>query len=71
MATTAPARPSNASTARHALPPLWLRKQACGTILGHYSKRYTDDTVLLQQAREVFPATILSTEGMTIDLNQV
>lgn len=40
-------------------------------ILGHYSKRYTDDTVLLQQACEEFPATILSTEGMTIDLNQV
>lgn len=40
-------------------------------ILGHYSKRYTDETVLLNEARTVFPATRLGNEGMVIDLNQL
>ena len=40
-------------------------------VLGHFSNRYTDDTVLLDQAREVFPNTILAHEGLTLDLNQV
>lgn len=38
-------------------------------ILGHFSKRYTDDTVLLREAQEVFPDTVLANEGLTIDLN--
>lgn len=38
-------------------------------ILGHYSKRYTDLTSLLEQAREEFPATRLANEGMCLDLN--
>lgn len=48
--------------------------QAAGVrhlILGHYSKRYLDDTLLLKQAQEVFPHTLLSTEGLTLDLNKV
>lgn len=40
-------------------------------ILGHYSKRYLDETPLLEQAREVFPDTVLGNEGMTIDLNNI
>lgn len=40
-------------------------------ILGHYSKRYLDETPLLEQAQEVFPATILGNEGLTIDLNNL
>ena len=40
-------------------------------ILGHYSNRYTDESLLLNQAREEFDATIAATEGMTIDLNGV
>lgn len=40
-------------------------------VLGHFSNRYTDDTVLLDQAREVFPNTILAHEGLTLDLNRV
>lgn len=40
-------------------------------ILGHYSNRYMDETVLLRQAQEEFPATMLAMEGMTIDLNKV
>lgn len=40
-------------------------------ILGHYSKRYLDETPLLEQAREVFPNTILGNEGLTVDLNKL
>ncbi len=37
-------------------------------MLGHYSARYTDETVLLRQAQEIFPDTILSDEGLTVDV---
>ena len=39
-------------------------------ILGHFSKRYLDDTPLLLEAQSVFPATRLANEGLVIDLNQ-
>ena len=39
-------------------------------ILGHYSNRYNDETILLEQAKEEFANTILGNEGMTIDLNK-
>ncbi|MBP3738840.1 MAG: ribonuclease Z [Muribaculaceae bacterium] len=38
-------------------------------ILGHFSSRYLDETVLLNEAREVFPSTILAREQLTVDLN--
>ena len=37
-------------------------------LIGHYSAHYPDETVLLQQAREVFPNTISANEGMKISL---
>ena len=40
-------------------------------IIGHFSKRYTDDTLLLDEARSVFPDTRLANEGLVIDLNQL
>jgi len=40
-------------------------------ILGHFSKRYLDETPLLDEARSVFPNTRLANEGMVIDLNQL
>ena len=40
-------------------------------ILGHYSNRYDDENILLRQAQEEFPATILGNEGMKIDLNKL
>ena len=39
-------------------------------IIGHFSKRYLDESPLLQEARSVFPATRLANEGMVIDLNE-
>ena len=38
-------------------------------IIGHFSKRYLDETPLLQEAQSVFPDTRLANEGMVIDLN--
>ena len=38
-------------------------------ILGHFSKRYLDETPLLQEAQAVFPSTRLADEGLVIDLN--
>ena len=37
-------------------------------VLGHFSARYPDETVLLTEAQEIFPPTILADEGMTIRL---
>ena len=39
-------------------------------LIGHFSSRYNDETSLLDQAREEFPATILAQEQLVIDLNQ-
>ena len=37
-------------------------------LLGHYSARYDDENKLLEEARTIFPDTILSSEGMVIDV---
>ena len=37
-------------------------------VIGHFSKRYTSENLLLEQAREVFPATALASEGLCFDL---
>ena len=39
-------------------------------ILGHFSKRYLDETPLLDEARASCPNTRLANEGMVIDLNE-
>ncbi|MFW5700533.1 MAG: ribonuclease Z, partial [Cyclobacteriaceae bacterium] len=57
------------STARQAATI--ATKAAVGKlILGHYSVRYKDLSPLLQEAREVFPDTILGLEGENIVLAQ-
>lgn len=40
-------------------------------ILGHYSSRYVEEDVLLSQAQEEFPNTMLAMEGLKIDLSDV
>jgi ribonuclease Z len=42
--------------------------QAGKLILGHFSARYPDETVLLNEAKEIFPNTVLADERMTISL---
>lgn len=37
-------------------------------ILGHYSSRYEDENILLNEAREIFPNTILAQENMVINV---
>lgn len=37
-------------------------------VIGHFSARYKEVESLLQEAKEVFPATILGQDGMTIDV---
>lgn len=37
-------------------------------VLGHYSARYENEEGLLKEAREIFPNTILSNEGLIIEI---
>lgn len=37
-------------------------------LLGHYSARYNDEKVLLEEAKAVFPNSILTQEGMVFDI---
>lgn len=37
-------------------------------ILGHFSKRYRDESPIINEAKEIFPNTILANDGMRIDL---
>lgn len=46
-----------------------LAAEAKKLILGHYSKRYIDESILLNDACRVFPNTIAANEGMTIDIS--
>ena len=55
------------STARQAA--MVARQAGVGKLLlGHFSSRYEDETVLLQQAREVFENTLLTNEMDVIDV---
>lgn len=38
-------------------------------LTGHYSSRYTDDSLFLKEASEVFPNVILNKEGLRVDLD--
>lgn len=37
-------------------------------LLGHYSSRYRHDSLFLEEAREIFPRTVLADEGLTLDI---
>lgn len=37
-------------------------------VIGHFSARYEDETVLLNEAAAIFPQTILARENMCIEL---
>lgn len=37
-------------------------------VIGHFSSRYNDDTPLLDEAKAIFPNTLLAKEGLTISL---
>lgn len=37
-------------------------------MIGHYSARYDDEQILLNEAKQIFPNTILSREGLSVEL---
>jgi ribonuclease Z len=37
-------------------------------MLGHYSSRYDDDNLFLEEAKEIFPNTILANEGLVVEV---
>ena len=37
-------------------------------LLGHYSARYNDESVILREAQEIFPNSLLTNEGMVFDV---
>ncbi|MFA5815923.1 MAG: ribonuclease Z [Bacteroidales bacterium] len=55
------------STARQAAE-LALLAGAKKLVIGHFSARYKDTAILLNEAREIFPETIEATDGLTIDV---
>ena len=57
------------STARQAAEIAQLSR-AKSLLIGHYSARYTDERVLLDEARGVFPDTLLAREGMAISIGE-
>jgi ribonuclease Z len=38
-------------------------------LIGHFSARYPDESILLQEAREIFPATTLATEYLKMGIH--
>lgn len=55
------------STARQAAE-IALAAGAKRLIIGHFSKRYDSEDILLAEASEVFPSVIVANEGLRIDL---
>lgn len=64
------ARPRGHSTASQAAEMARL----CGAkwlLTGHYSSRYKSDNVFAEEARRIFPNTILNNEGLITDLTKL
>jgi ribonuclease Z len=48
------------------------RKANAGTLMiGHFSARYKDISILVDEAKTIFPATIPAIDGTTYDLNDL
>lgn len=45
-----------------------IESGAAKLLIGHFSSRYKDDTLLLNEARELFPETYLAEEGTTFEI---
>ena len=39
-------------------------------LIGHFSARYTDESILLDEARALFPSTLLAEEGMVVPVKE-
>ncbi len=64
---TAKARERFHSTASQAAR-IALAAEAKRLVIGHYSKAYKDESQHLEQARAIFPETILANEGLRLDI---
>lgn len=64
------ARETYHSTARQAAQ-VARDAQASQLVIGHFSARYDDESLLLQEAREVFPNTILAQENLKISIEPI
>ncbi len=42
--------------------------QARQLMIGHFSSRYNDEQPLLDEAKSIFPNTILAQEGLVVDI---
>ena len=47
-----------------------LKAGAKRLVIGHYSLRYKDENMLVEEARAIFPETSPATEGMTFTLEK-
>jgi len=48
--------------------------QSCGAgqlVIGHFSARYKDTSILIEEATSVFPSTVVAEEGMVIKIPEV
>lgn len=61
------AKKTHHSTAAQAAQ-IALAAHAQKLILGHFSSRYQSEAILLQEAQQIFPNTILAEDGMKIEL---
>ena len=61
------AKATQHSTARQAAD-IALKANAGQLIIGHFSARYETEECLLNEAREVFPNTILANENLRIEI---
>ena len=59
------AKKTHHSTAAQAAQ-IALKAQAHQLILGHFSSRYPSEEILLQEAQQIFPNTMLAEDGMKI-----
>lgn len=64
----AEAAPRGHSTARQAAM-VARDARAKALLTGHYSSRYNDDTIFLDEAKEIFPNVILNREGLITPLD--
>lgn len=61
------AKKTNHSTARQA-GEIAKETNAGKLVIGHFSSRYNDESILLEEAQTVFPNTILASDGLKISL---
>ena len=47
----------------------WTKETIVTASIGHFSARYEDESILLNEASAIFPQTILAKENMCIDVD--